>query len=63
MNTITMGLCSLWLPLVVLLPLVRIAPVYTANTQTTIYGLMYLVAIKNSESGLEVHTHELPRKS
>ena len=46
-----MGSCSLWLLLVILLPLVRIAPAYYDHRVT------FLVAIKNNESGLEVHTH------
>ena len=52
--TIMTGSCSLWLPLLALLPLIRIAPVYCQHTED--YGLTFLLAIKNNESGLEVRT-------
>ena len=45
-----MGSCSLWLLLVILLSLVRIAPAYYDHR------LMFIVAIKSNESGLEIHT-------
>ena len=53
------GTCSWWLLLVALLPLIFIAPVYCQHPEED-NRLTFLVAIKNNESGLEVHTLSVP---
>ena len=51
-----MGSCSLWLLLVALLLLVRIAPAYCQHTEDMEdHRLTYLVTIKSNGSGLEIH--------